>query len=89
MEKLRQPLTEAQLEILALFSEKLSEEEVKELKKWLLEFRYRRLQKSIDKVAEEAGWTEKTFETWGETKFRKPYKSQQAYLSKAADEGRS
>ncbi len=87
MTKLRQPLTDAQLQILALFSEKLSSEELEELRKWLLEFRYRRLQKTLDKVADEKGWTEMTFEKWRETKFRKPYKSQQEYLSKIANEG--
>ncbi|MEZ4933541.1 MAG: hypothetical protein R2788_15645, partial [Saprospiraceae bacterium] len=74
MTKLSQPLTAAQLQILELFSEKLSKEELEELRKWLLEFRYRRLQKTLDQVADENGWTEKTFEIWGSTKFRKPYK---------------
>ncbi len=69
MTKLPQPLTSAQLQILELFSEKLSVEELEELRKWLLEFRYRRLQKTLDKVADEKGWTEKTFEKWGNTKF--------------------
>lgn len=65
MTKLSQPLTAAQLQILELFSEKLSKEELEELRKWLLEFRYRRLQNTLDQVADEKGWTEKTFEIWG------------------------
>ncbi len=88
MTRLRQPLTDAQLEILALFSEKLTKEEMEELRKWLLEFRYHRLQKTLDKSAEEKEWTKDTFEKWSKTKFRTPYKSQLAHTSKIADENR-
>ena len=84
---LKQPLTNAQLEILALFSENLSEQELNDLHQWLLEFRYRRLQKTLDQLAVEKGWTEKTFEEWGKTRFRKPYESQQQQLKKLANEG--
>lgn len=87
MKNLQQPLTKAQQEILALFSEKLSDEEMEELRRWLLEFRYRRLQKTLAKVADDNSWTEKTFEKWSYAKFRKPYQSQEAHISKVADEG--
>ncbi len=62
MPKLRQLLTKAQLQILALLLEKLSSEELEELCKWLLGFCYNRLQKTLDKEADEKGWTEMTFE---------------------------
>ncbi|MBK8566023.1 MAG: hypothetical protein IPN76_22450 [Saprospiraceae bacterium] len=67
---LKQPLTNAQLEILGLFSENLSEQDMKDLHQWLLEFRYRRLQNTLNQVADEKGWTEKTFEEWGKAHLR-------------------
>lgn len=81
-----QPLNNAQRELLALFSEGLNKEELEELRKWLLEFRYKQLQRILDKVGEEKGWTKMTFEEWGDVKFRKPYKSQAKFLEKVADE---
>ncbi len=84
---LKQPLTNAQLEILALFSENLSEQDMKDLHQWLLEFRYRRLQNTLNQLADEKGWTEKTFEEWGKAYLRTPYKSQQQHLKNIAGEG--
>ncbi len=43
-------LNNAQLEILQLFAADLSEEELDDLRRTLIEFRYRRLQQSLDKM---------------------------------------
>lgn len=48
-------LSNAQLEIMKAFTINMDDEELSEFKKWILEFKMRRLQKHMDKVWEEKG----------------------------------
>jgi hypothetical protein len=68
-------LNNAQLELLKLFSTNLSDEEIGELRKLLIEFRYQRLQQSIDKI----NLSKADIEEWGKAHDRKPYRSQEVH----------
>jgi len=57
----KQPMSNAQLEILQLFATNLSEEEILELRQMLIEFRARRLQLAIQQLNP----TPSQIEQWG------------------------
>ncbi|CAN5707628.1 hypothetical protein BH10BAC3_BH10BAC3_41120 [soil metagenome] len=63
-------LNAAQLEILKMFRNNQNEEELKELKKVLLNFLANQLQRQVDKVWEEKGYTNETVEQWKNEHFR-------------------
>ncbi len=48
-------LNEAQLELLKVFSKPMSNDEFEEFKKWILEFKVRKLQQYMDEVWENKG----------------------------------
>lgn len=59
---LQTPFTNAQLELLKLFSTELTEQELQELKKTLLAFKLKRVTEMADKVWDEKGWTNEDVE---------------------------
>ncbi len=63
-------LNNAQLEILQLFASNLSEEELDDLRRVLIEFRYRRLQQALDKM----NLSPSQIETWRKGHDRTPYR---------------
>ncbi|MBL7802737.1 MAG: hypothetical protein JNL02_03305 [Saprospiraceae bacterium] len=65
-------LNNAQLEILQLFAADLSPEELAELRRILIEFRYRRLQKAINHL----DLSEGAMEEWQKGHERTPYAAQ-------------
>jgi len=65
-------LNNAQLEILQLFASDLSEEELSDLRQALIEFRYQRLQKALDKLE----ITPERLREWESKHLRTPYQSQ-------------
>ena len=65
-------LNSAQLEILKLFAADLSEEELQDLRRLLIDFRYNRLQQAIERLNP----TKKQIEDWGKGHDRMPYRSQ-------------
>jgi hypothetical protein len=67
-------LNNAQLEILKLFAADLSEEELQDLRRVLIDFRYHRLQQAIDAFNP----SKKQIEAWGKGHERTPYCSQNA-----------
>ena len=70
---LKQPLTNAQLELLKIFSHPLSENDLADLKKTLSEFFAKRLVKQADKVWEDKNWTNKDVDIMLNTKMRKKH----------------
>ncbi|MBC7775439.1 MAG: hypothetical protein H7246_08370 [Phycisphaerae bacterium] len=82
MSSLNVPLTNAQLEVVQLFSLNLSEEELQELKRLLIAYKAARLFRKADEVWEAKGWTQDTMDQFLQTHLRTPYKSQQAFLAK-------
>jgi len=65
-------LNNAQIEILKLFASDLSETELQDLRRLLIEFRYKRLQQAIASLDP----TEEQIKSWGDAHDRTPYKSQ-------------
>ncbi len=82
MSSLNVPLTNAQLEVVQLFSLNLSEEELQELKRLLIAYKAARLFRKADEVWEAQGWSQDTMDQFLQAHLRTPYKSQQAYLAK-------
>lgn len=64
-------LSNAQLALLELFAENLSDEEMEDLRQVLLEFRYQRLQKSLDDLWEQGIVNEEKIEGWSKEDFLK------------------
>ena len=67
-------LNNAQLEILKLFAADLSEDELQDLRRMLIDFRYHRLQHAVDKLNP----SKEQIEAWGKGHDRTAYKSQDA-----------
>ncbi len=66
-------LNNVQLEILKLFHEDQSEEELLEIKQVLTRYLANKLMSEVDKIAEEKGYTPEIIETWKDEHFRTPY----------------
>lgn len=82
MSALNTPLTNAQLEVVQLFSLNLSDEELQELKRILIAYKAARLLRKADEVWETNKWSQETMDQFLQSHLRTPYKSQQAFLSK-------
>ena len=79
---LKFPLNEVQLELLKLFAEPISEEELLEVKNLLVKWRFQKLKAAANQVWQEKGWTEKDMNELLRANLRKPYKSQNEFLAK-------
>jgi hypothetical protein len=84
--QLQTPFTNAQLELLKLFSTELSEQELQELKRTLLAFKFKRVTEMADKVWDEKGWTNEDMDKLLHTHLRTPYKSQADYINRKKPE---
>ena len=74
MQTLKTPFTNAQLELLKLFSRNFSEEELLEMKRQLAQFFAKKAITEADKIWEKKGWTNKDAERMVKKHLRKPYK---------------
>jgi len=70
MDIMKQPFSNAQLELLKAFSHDLSDSELAELKKMLAQFFAQRAIKEVDRVWDEKGWTEGDVERLLQQKMR-------------------
>lgn len=75
-------LSNAQIEILSLFNQDISEMEILELKRLLVLFKSKRAFALINDLWETNGWTEETMQIWAAEHNRTPYVAQKNYLSK-------
>ncbi|MEI6409763.1 MAG: hypothetical protein WCR52_10295 [Bacteroidota bacterium] len=73
-------LSNAQLEILKLFASDLSDAELKDLRRLLIDFRYRRLQQALDQLH----LSPEEIKEWAEGHDRTPYGSQNGKQEPAA-----
>lgn len=69
---MKQPFSNAQLELLKAFSHDLSDSELAELKKMLAQFFAQRAIQEADRVWDEKGWTEGDVERMLQQKMRTP-----------------
>lgn len=82
MSSLTVPLTNAQLEVVQMFSLNLSEDELQELKRLLIAYKAARLSRKADEVWEAKGWTQEKMDNFLQTHMRTPYRSQEKFLVK-------
>ena len=73
MTALEGKLNNAQLEVLKVFNQNLSEDELQYLKQVLLRFRAELLMDKADRIWEEKGWTIEDVKTLLQTKMRTAY----------------
>jgi hypothetical protein len=74
------PFTEAQIELLSLFKVKLNQTDMKELRQLLLDFKFRKLQETIEETTVEKGYTESDFDKMQQEHNRTSYKSYRKHL---------
>jgi hypothetical protein len=68
-------LNNAQLELLKLFHEDQSKEELAEIKQLLSEYLAAKLMREIEKESLEKGYTPEIIDSWKDEHFRTPYTS--------------
>ena len=78
-------LSNVQLELLKLFADNVPESELLEIKKILVEWRFRKLKDAANKVWDEKGWTAEDMEKLLQGHERTPYKAQNEFLSKKTE----
>lgn len=66
-------LNNAQLTLLELLSEPLSQEDLEQLRATLIQFRYARLQKMLSDQWQEKGWSQEVLDKWYLEHHRTPY----------------
>jgi len=74
MERIKQPFTNVQLELLKVFSRNVSDEDLIELRKTLALFFAKRASDIADKVWDEKEWTDEDVDRMLNTKMRKSKK---------------
>lgn len=65
------PLNKTQLEILKLFQQEQSEEDLKEIKSLLVTYLADKVTRTADKAFDEKAYTSDVFEKWKKDNFRK------------------
>lgn len=71
-------LSNAQVEILKLLADNLSEAELVDLKKILLAFKLQRVVQLADKTWDENGWSQETMNKFLQTHMRTPYQHKES-----------
>jgi hypothetical protein len=69
-----QKLTNLQLELIKLFSYKIAESQVLEIKQLLSNYFADKATEEMDRLWEENNWTEETMKEWSNEHLRTPYK---------------
>ena len=69
-----QKLTTLQLELVKLFSYKVAENQVLEIKQLLSTYFANKATEEMDKLWEEYNWSEETMKEWSNEHLRTPYK---------------
>lgn len=77
------PLSNIQQELLKLFADDLPEADLMEIKKLLVEWRFKKLKEAANKVWDEKGWTAEDMERLLHTHERTPYQTQNEVLERS------
>ena len=67
-------LNEQQLQMLNTFKNPFPEDDFAEIKKLIVKLLAKRIDDEMEKLEKEKGWTQETYEQWGNEHFRTPYK---------------
>jgi hypothetical protein len=72
---LRQPLSNLQLELLEMFTQQVTNEDLLAIKKMLSDYFAKKAIDEADKLWDERAYTQDTMNEWLETHMRTPYKN--------------
>ena len=64
MAEVKKPLNDTQLEILKLFAQPLSHEDLLEIKSLLVKHLSEKLTRKIDNITQQKGYTQQDFDNW-------------------------
>ncbi len=78
---LKTPFSNVQLELLKLFSHNIPEDDLLEIKRYLIQYRAQKIMSWADRIWEEKKWTQKDEQRILDTHQRTPYKAQNEFLS--------
>lgn len=67
-------MSNLQLELLKLYSTEIPEEQLLEIKRLLADYFARLIDRDMEKLWKEKGWTKEKIEEWKTSHFRTPYK---------------
>lgn len=79
MQAIQTPFTNAQLEIIQLFSSNLNDTDLSDLKRLLIAYKAERLARKINQLWEDKKWSQDTMDSFLEMHLRTPYKSQNTH----------
>ena len=79
---IQMPLSNVQVELLRFFADNVPEEDLLEIKKVLVAWRFQKLREAADIAWDEKGYTAEDMERLLHANLRKPYVSQEKYLAK-------
>jgi hypothetical protein len=83
---LQTPFNQAQVEILKMFSQGLTEEQTEELRRILIAFRFKLLDEHVEKVARQKGMTKEQINQASGEHRRTPYKGKAGAKLKKGNE---
>jgi hypothetical protein len=76
MDSLKQPLTQAQLELLALFNRDVDDTDRLEIRRMITRYFANKATQAADKLWEEQGWSNHTMDSWLNSHQQIPYQPQ-------------
>ena len=74
---LNKPFNKAQIELIQLLAQDLETEELAELRKLLVAFRFNLVEQRAERIAQAKGWTEAQINQMSQEHHRTPYKAKQ------------
>ncbi len=74
---LNKPFNAAQIELLQLLAQDLDKEELMELRKLLVSFRFKLVEQRAERIVQTRGWTDEQINQLSQEHNRTPYKAKQ------------
>ena len=78
---LNKPFNTAQIELIQLLAQDLESQELLELRKVLMSFRFRLVEQRAERIAQSKNWTEEQINQMSQEHYRTPYKAKQKATS--------
>ncbi len=84
---LNKPFNTAQIELIQLLAQDLDTQELMELRKILVAFRFRLVEQRAERIAQTKGWTDEQINQMSQEHYRTPYKAIQKAPSPTKQNG--
>lgn len=85
---LNKPFNTAQVELIQLLAQDLDAQELMELRKILVAFRFRLVEQRAERIAQAKGWTDEQINQMSQEHHRTPYKAKQKARSQNKQNGK-